>query len=117
MAIEYSNRVHAMCLVSSNGVVQYSDGFVVDQFAHVALSGIYTWQLEEPVEDIVFPGPRAFALAVSIADLGPGQTGVGLSDGVNGTVRTFNGVAVLTDMAWSLIIYRGIAAGYTFDPP
>ncbi len=105
-----------MCLVSSNGVVQYSDGLVVDAFAHVGGTGIYTWQLEEPVEDIIFPGPRAFAILVSIADLGPGQTGAALSDGRNGTVETYNGAAVLSDQAWSMVIYRGIAAGYTFDP-
>ena len=115
MGIEYKNRVQAMCLVSTNGVVQYSDGFDVDAFAHVALSGVYTWRLSEPVEDIVFPGPRAFAFALSIADLGPGQTGIGLNDGLNGTVRTFDGGGALADMAWSLIVYRGIAAGYTFD--
>lgn len=82
---------------------------MVASFAHVALSGVYTWELTDPVEDILFPGQRAFTISGTIADLGPGQIGFGLDDGRNGTTRTFGGAGALTDMAWSLQIFRGSA--------
>lgn len=112
MASEWKNMVHAMLFVSTNGVVQYSSGFnIVEAGDNIRTGlGLYQATLTNPVESIAVPGSRRFCTLPAINDLGPGQIGVGLSDGFTLDIRTFDGVGVAQDHAFSVVILRGMPA-------